>query len=129
MFNFHVSCKTSRLRNASCVRSLEWGMCEPFGNAEVFSFQCPVHFGCSVLFLLCKLLPFMTSSSVLFFPLEIDSIHKPKQFHWGHFLRWCNRIFLAEMLESYKIELLLIYFNQKFCLQVIKPFRVTQPQF
>lgn len=99
-----------------------------FGNAQVFYFKCTVHFGCTVLFLLCKLLPFMTSSSVLFF-LEIDSIHKLKQFHWGQFLWHCNRIFLAEMLESYKIELILVYFNQNFCLEVIKSFSVRYPQF
>jgi hypothetical protein len=55
-----------------------------FGSTEVFYFKCTVHFGCSVLFLLCKLCPFMTSSSVCFF-LEIDSIHKRKQFHWDIF--------------------------------------------
>lgn len=60
----------------------------------------------------------MTRSSVcvcvcVFF-LQIDSIHKLKHFHWGNFLWHCDRTLLAEILESYKIELILIYFDQKF---------------
>ena len=111
-----------RLKNASRLRNLEWGKCVLCSLCSLLAVLKP--FILNVLFILGALFSF----SYVNFPhlwhvaacvcacvfLQIDSIHKLKQFHWGNFLWHCDRALLAEILESYKIELILIYFDQKF---------------